>query len=68
MTNVMQGEVLVGLTGQGNRSDQLNQPTDLEFDSDGPLYASDWNTSEYETTPPVLSRLTLLSLILVRLN
>ena len=41
LPNAVEGELIVGLGGQGNHSDQLSEPTDLAIDSDGHLYVSD---------------------------
>ncbi|CAF3920602.1 unnamed protein product [Rotaria sp. Silwood1] len=35
------GNVIIGGRGEGSRSDQLSEPSDLSFDSDGNLYVVD---------------------------
>ncbi|CAF4563502.1 unnamed protein product, partial [Rotaria sp. Silwood2] len=35
------GDVIIGGRGEGSRSDQFSEPTDLSFDSDGNLYVVD---------------------------
>ncbi|CAF3949131.1 unnamed protein product [Rotaria sordida] len=36
-----EGDTIVGGNGEGNENNQFHHPTDLAFDSDGNLYASD---------------------------
>ncbi|CAF1144804.1 unnamed protein product [Adineta steineri] len=39
--NASQAETIIGASGRGNRTDQLNHPTDLAFDDEGNLYVCD---------------------------
>ncbi|CAF4286899.1 unnamed protein product, partial [Rotaria sordida] len=45
------GNVIVGDRGEGSRSDQLSEPSDLSFDSDGNLYVVDSGNNRVQKYP-----------------